>query len=71
MSSPRRSFARHKSPVLVAPLASVVGRRNFRPFLECDAADVAIIDLLRNGWSEALNTAAMVESFEVRSRVMP
>jgi galactonate dehydratase len=56
---------RQKSPVPIASLESVVGRRNFRPFLERNAADFAIVDLLWNGWSEALKIAAMVESFEV------
>ncbi len=56
---------RRHSPVPIASLESVVGRRNFRPFLERNAADFAIIDLLWNGWSEALKVAAMVESYEI------
>ena len=56
---------RRNSPVPIASLESVVGRRNFRPFLERNATDFAIIDLLWNGWSEALKIAAMVESFEL------
>ena len=60
-----RRHRRRNSPVPIASLESVVGRRNFRPFLERNAADFAIIDLLWNGWSEALKIAAMVESFEV------
>jgi galactonate dehydratase len=56
---------RQKSPVPIASLEQVVGRRNFRPFLERNAADFAIVDLLWNGWSEALKIASMVESFEI------
>jgi L-alanine-DL-glutamate epimerase-like enolase superfamily enzyme len=56
---------RQKSPVPIASLESVVGRRSFRPFLERSAVDFAIVDLLWNGWSEALKVAAMVESFEI------
>ena len=56
---------RQKSPVPIASLESVVGRRSFRPFLERGAVDFAIVDLLWNGWSEALKVAAMVESFEI------
>jgi galactonate dehydratase len=43
----------------------VVERRNFRPFVEQMAADLAIIDLLWNGWSKELKVAAMVENFEL------
>jgi L-alanine-DL-glutamate epimerase-like enolase superfamily enzyme len=56
---------RRNSPVPIASLESIVGRRNFRPFLERNAADFAIVDLLWNGWSESLKIAAMVESFEI------
>ena len=63
--APALAGIRQKSPVPVASLESVVGRRNFRPFLEHGATDFAIIDLLWNGWSEALKIAAMVESFEI------
>jgi galactonate dehydratase len=56
---------RQKSPVPIASLESVVGRRNFRPFLERSATDFVIIDLLWNGWSEGLKIASMVESFEL------
>jgi L-alanine-DL-glutamate epimerase-like enolase superfamily enzyme len=63
--APALADIRRNAPVPIASLESVVGRRNFRPFLEQKAADFAIIDLLWNGWSEALKIAAMVESFEV------
>ena len=56
---------RRKSPVPIASMESVIGRRSFRPFLERNAADFAIVDLLWNGWSEALKVASMVESFEI------
>lgn len=63
--APALADIRRKSPVPIASLEQVVGRRNFRPFLEHKAADFAIVDLLWNGWSEGLKIAAMVESFEV------
>jgi galactonate dehydratase len=50
---------RQKSPVPIGSLESVVGRRSFRPFLERGGVDFAIVDLLWNGWSEALKIAAM------------
>jgi L-alanine-DL-glutamate epimerase-like enolase superfamily enzyme len=63
--APALADIRRHSPVPIASLESVVGRRNFRPFLEQGAADFAIVDLLWNGWSEALKIASMVESFEI------
>ncbi|NKL38708.1 mandelate racemase/muconate lactonizing enzyme family protein [Rhizobium leguminosarum bv. viciae] len=56
---------RSKSPVPIASLEQIVGRRNFRPFFERGAVDFAIVDLLWNGWSEGLKVAAMAESFEI------
>jgi L-alanine-DL-glutamate epimerase-like enolase superfamily enzyme len=56
---------RRKSPVPIASMESIVGRRACRQFMERSAADFAIVDLLWNGWSESLKIASMVESFEV------
>jgi L-alanine-DL-glutamate epimerase-like enolase superfamily enzyme len=56
---------RRKSPVPIASMESIVGRRAYRQFMERSAADFAIVDLLWNGWSESLKIASMVESFEV------
>jgi L-alanine-DL-glutamate epimerase-like enolase superfamily enzyme len=56
---------RSKSPVPIASLEQVVGRRNFRPFLEQKAVDFAIVDLLWNGWSESIKIASLVESYEI------
>jgi L-alanine-DL-glutamate epimerase-like enolase superfamily enzyme len=63
--APALADIRRKSPVPIASLEQVVGRRNFRPFLEQKAADFAIVDLLWNGWSESIKIASMVESYEV------
>ncbi len=52
-----------KTPV--ASCESLFGRRGFRPFLERQAMDVAIVDVPWNGAWEALKIAAMAEAFEV------
>ena len=41
-----------------------MGRRAFRPFFDAYAMDVAIIDVIWNGWLESLKIAAMAESYE-------
>jgi L-alanine-DL-glutamate epimerase-like enolase superfamily enzyme len=40
-------------------------RRDFRPYLEAYAMDVAIVDVIWNGWWESLKIAAMADAFEV------
>jgi galactonate dehydratase len=56
---------RRASPCPIASCESVVGRRAFRPFFDAYAMDVAIIDVIWNGWLESLKIAAMAESYEV------
>lgn len=63
--APALADVRDKSPVPIASLEQVVGRRNFRPFLDQKSVDFAIVDLLWNGWSESIKIASMVESYEV------
>jgi len=40
-------------------------RREFKPYFEAYATDVAIIDVLRNGLAESLKIAAMAEVYGV------
>jgi galactonate dehydratase len=50
------------------PLASgecLFGRRDYRPYFERQAIDVAIIDVPWNGLAESLKIAAMADAFEV------
>ncbi len=49
----------------VASLESLYGRRQFRPFLEQHAVDVAIIDVAWNGILESYKIAAMADAYEV------
>ena len=49
----------------IASCESLFGRRGFRPFLEAQAIDVAIVDIPWNGLNESLKIAAMAEAYEV------
>ena len=49
----------------IASLESLFGRRQFRPFLENQSVDVAIVDAPWNGVHESVKIAAMAEAFEV------
>jgi len=56
---------RRHSCTPVASLEAIYGRRAYRPFLERQAVDVAIIDVIWNGFTESVRIAEMAESFEV------
>jgi L-alanine-DL-glutamate epimerase-like enolase superfamily enzyme len=49
----------------VASLESLYGRRQFRPYLEHQSVDVAIIDVAWNGILESYKIAAMCDAYEV------
>ena len=59
------ALIRSRSPCPIASLESVCGRRAFRPFFDAYAADVAIIDVIWNGFLESIKIAAMAEAYEV------
>ena len=59
------ALIRSRAPCPIASLESVCGRRAFRPFLDAYAADVAIIDVIWNGFLESLKIASMAEAYEV------
>jgi len=54
-----------KAPCQIASLESLTGRRAFRPFLHAYSTDVAIIDVIWNGFRESIKIAAMAEGYEV------
>lgn len=56
---------RRAAPCPIASCESLTGRRAFRPFLDAYAMDVAIVDVLWNGFLESLKIAAMAEAYEV------
>jgi len=51
----------------IASCESLFGRRQFRPFFESHAMDVAIVDVPWNGLLESLKIAAMAEAYEMNT----
>ena len=62
-----RSLAliRGRAPCPIASCETLCGRRDFKPFFEQYAADVAIIDVPWNGMAESVKIAAMADAYEV------
>ncbi len=58
-------YLRDRSEVAVASGECLFGRREYRPFLERDAMDVAIVDVPWNGIAESAKIAAMADAYEV------
>lgn len=56
---------RSESRVPVASLESIYGRRGYKPYFDARAVDVAVVDVLWNGFAEAVRIAALAETFEV------
>lgn len=59
------ALIRRSARTRVASLKSLYGRRQFRPFLEQQSVDVAIIDVAWNGILESMKIAAMADAYEV------
>jgi len=59
------ALIRGRAPCPIASLESVIGRRGFRPFLDAYSADVAIVDVIWNGFPESLRIAALCDAYEV------
>jgi galactonate dehydratase len=58
-------YIRQGTTIPVASGECLFGRRDYRPFLEQQAMDTAIIDVPWNGLAESLKIAAMAEAYEV------
>lgn len=56
---------RNTSRSPIASLEAQFGRRGLRPYLDAGAVDVVIIDLVWNGYIEAIKMAALAEMYEV------
>lgn len=56
---------RRAAPMPIASCESLFHRRQFRPFLEQQAVDVAIIDVTWNGILESMKIAALADTYEV------
>jgi galactonate dehydratase len=59
------ALIRSRAPCPIASCESITGRRAFRPFLDAYAQDVAIIDVIWNGFLESVKIASMAEAYEV------
>jgi L-alanine-DL-glutamate epimerase-like enolase superfamily enzyme len=59
------ALIRQQAATPIASCESLFGRRQFRPFLDAQAVDVAIVDVPWNGILESLKIAAMAECYEV------
>jgi L-alanine-DL-glutamate epimerase-like enolase superfamily enzyme len=56
---------RRRAPCPIASCETLHGRREFKPYLEQYATDVAIVDVPWNGIGESIKIAAMADAFEV------
>ncbi|HUF92872.1 MAG TPA: mandelate racemase/muconate lactonizing enzyme family protein [Candidatus Limnocylindria bacterium] len=59
------AYIRARAGMPVASCECLFGRRDYRPFLESQAVDVAIIDTPWNGVAESVKIAAMADACEV------
>jgi len=59
------ALIRRAAPCPVASCETLCERRDFKPFFEAYAMDVAIIDVVWNGFWESLKIAAMADVYEV------
>ena len=59
------AYIRSRTTIPVASCECLFGRRDYRPFFEQQAVDVAIIDTPWNGVAESLKIAAMADTYEV------
>jgi L-alanine-DL-glutamate epimerase-like enolase superfamily enzyme len=59
------ALIRRDSPCPIASGETLCERRDFKPFLEAYAMDVAIVDVIWNGYLESLKIAAMADVYEV------
>ena len=59
------AYIRARAGMPVASCECLFGRRDYRPFFESQAVDVAIIDTPWNGVAESVKIAAMADTYEV------
>lgn len=59
------ALVRRSSSTPIASLEAIYGLRNYRPFFEHYAVDVAIIDTAWNGFYESLRIATLADAYEV------
>ncbi len=59
------ALLRREAGFPIASGESLYTRRSYRPFLDAYAMDVAIVDVLWNGFIEAVKIASMADAYEV------
>jgi galactonate dehydratase len=59
------AYIRSRTSIPVASCECLFGRRDYRPFFERQAIDVAIVDTPWNGVGESLKIAAMADTYEI------
>ena len=59
------AYIRQQTTIPVASLECLFGRRDYKPFLDAQSVDVAIIDTPWNGVAEAVKIAALADIHEV------
>ncbi len=62
--APSLALIRRDAPCPIASCETLHGRRDFKPYFENYAQDVAIIDVVWNGLAESLKIAAMADVYE-------
>ncbi|MBV9734705.1 MAG: mandelate racemase/muconate lactonizing enzyme family protein [Acidisphaera sp.] len=62
---PSLALIRRDAPCPIASCETLCARREFKPFFEAYAMDVAIIDVIWNGLAESVKIAAMADVYEV------
>jgi L-alanine-DL-glutamate epimerase-like enolase superfamily enzyme len=58
-------YIRSRTTIPVASCECLFGRRDYRPYFEHQAVDVAIVDTPWNGVAESVKIAAMADAYEV------
>jgi len=59
------AYIRRSTKIPVASCECLFGRRDYKPFLDADAVDVAIVDAPWNGVAESVKVASMADVYEV------
>ncbi len=62
--APSLALIRRDAPCPIASCETLHGRREFKPYFENYAQDVAIIDVIWNGLAESLKIASMADVYE-------
>ena len=63
--APSLAHVRHATNVPIASLESIHGLKNYRPYFEAQAADVAVVDVPWNGLWESVRVATLADAYEV------